>query len=309
MTPELLPEPAESERFLFTLADFDSRSPKGTWLDERIAHLSASSLGMFRRCPEQWRQRYLLGRKEPPGEGLVIGNFFHGAMEFNYHRKIRTREDRKLEEVIQYLGDKVIPDVVDKAGGPGEIKWDTPDPGKALERARSDALRVTASYYRTVVPRIQPFETEQRLEWHIRGVPVPVIGYLDVVAEGGATGRIIDTKTGKQAVKRVKPSWQMQGMLYATWSGMPVEYHSLNRAAMPTINTPLEAPELLVRASQKESVNLQQTIVTMVEMIEWLYATHGPNEPWPTLGRYADWSMSSSPCGYCGYRRDCVAWQ
>jgi hypothetical protein len=54
----------------------------GAW-PERIEHLSASSIGMFRRCPEQFRHRYILGEKERPGEALLIGSAFHTGLEFN----------------------------------------------------------------------------------------------------------------------------------------------------------------------------------------------------------------------------------
>ena len=38
-----------------------------------------------------------------------------------------------------------------------------------------------------------------------------MIGYVDVQD----ADRVLDTKTGKQASRKVKPSWQLQGRLYA----------------------------------------------------------------------------------------------
>lgn len=294
-----------SERHLFSLTDFDPKytRPRGTWLDNRIAHLSASSIGMFRRCPEQWRQRYVLGKKEPPGEALTIGNFFHETMQFNYSQKTWSRTDRPLSEMLTFLQDEAVPRVLEAAGGVNEISWDLEDKWKALERARADSNRILSNYHAQVLPLVQPFETEQRLEWHITGVPVPVIGYLDVVAEGP---EIVDTKTGKKVSNKVKPGWMTQGTLYASWSGIPVAYHSMSRAGK--IVTPLQSPELLVLPNQKEAVNLAETIKTMIHMIETLYENPGPDRPWPTWGKFADWSMSTLPCGYCGYRKDCVAW-
>lgn len=297
--------PELSERFLFDLADFDVKhTTRGDWLG-RMDHLSASSLGMFRRCPEQFRNRYLLKRKEPPGEAIVVGSFFHETMEWNYKKKVWAREDQPLSEMVTYLQDEAVPSVLNGAGGIDEVRWDSQDKWKSLDKARGDAQRITSTYYNRVLPRIQPTETELRLEWHIRDVPVPVIGYLDVIAEGP---RVIDTKTGAKAVKKVKPGWMLQGHIYAAWSGIPVEYHSINRAENVTVNTPLEAPELLIRPNQREAANLAGVIQTMVGQIEHLMATIGPDEPWPTWGKFADWSMSTLPCNYCGFRKGCPAW-
>lgn len=298
-------------RFLFDLSDFDPKPlvKKGTWLG-KIDHLSATSIGMFRRCPRQWQQRYLKGRKEPPGEAIVVGNFFHGAMQHNHTQKAWSREDRPLPELIGYMQDEVVPSVLNAAGGANEIRWDGHDVWKSLDKARSDASHVVAQYHGQVLPRIQPYATEQRLEWHIAGSPVPIIGYLDVIAEGSAfqsvRGRIIDTKTGNKSATKIKPGWRTQADLYSAWSGLDVEFHCASRAGK--INTPLESPELLVHPSQKEAQNLSYTIAQMVKQIEWMYETFGEDDPWPTWGRYADWSMSILPCNYCGYRGDCPAW-
>ena len=31
---------------------------------------------------------------------------------------------------------------------------------------------------------------------------------------------------------------------------------------------------------------------------------YGPDEPWPTTGRFHTWA-----CDYCGFRGDCPAWK
>ena len=71
---------------------------------------------------------------------------------------------------------------------------------------------------------------EQRIEWQARGFPLPIIGYLDTITDDA---RIVDTKTGKQVTKKVKPSWQLQGLIYANATTLPVEFHSISRAKTP----------------------------------------------------------------------------
>src|SRR6188472_1890336 len=189
---------------------------------ERIKHLSATSIGMFRRCPEQFRHRYILGEKERPGEGLVIGSAFHEGVEYNYAQKIQSHEDRPTAEVVEYLQDVGVPKVLEEQGGAEEIAWDSDDAVKGVDLLRRDSERILIRYHEDVVPRIQPVSLEEQLYIHDPRLPVPLLGYVDVRDEA----RVIDTKTGKQANSKLKPSWQLQATLYGAMTGLPVEYHS-----------------------------------------------------------------------------------
>jgi PD-(D/E)XK nuclease superfamily len=275
------------------------------WLG-RFAHLSSTSLGMFRRCPRQFYKRYILGEKERPGEALVIGSTFHESLEHNYLQKIESHEDLPLSEVIEYLQDAAVPKVLEEAGGADEIRWDVGgDTTLAVDRMRSDSERITSAYHQTVLPRIQPVAVEQRFEWRPDGFPVPIIGYLDTITDDART---VDTKTGKQVQRKLKPSWQLQGLIYANAVGLPVEFHSISRAKTPAICTSLESDEMVIHPEQRQSENLVSLMRLMVEQIAWFYSLYGPDEEWPATGRLADWSQNLLPCKMCGWQKDCPAW-
>lgn len=283
---------------------------------ERIKHLSATSIGMFRRCPEQFRHRYILGEKERPGEGLVIGSMFHEAVEFNYAQKIESHTDRPVAEVVEYLQDEAVPKVLEANGGAEEISWDAADAAKGVEVARRDSERILVRYHEDVVPRIQPVALEEELFIRDPSLIVPIIGYVDVRAGTEVVldttsiwqpDRIIDTKTGKQSVSKLKPSWMLQATLYSAMTGLPVEYHSISRAATPKITTGLQSQDLIFTPSDVKTRNVISTAAQVAKMIAWMYSTYGPDETWPTMGRFADWSMSFSPCGNCGWRKVCPA--
>lgn len=233
----------------------------------------------------------------------MIGSVFHETLEWNYRQKIDSHEDLPLSNMVEYLHDAAVPKVIENAGGEGEVRWDD---GSGLDAARADSERVTAAYRNTVTPRIQPARIEQRFEVAVAGLPVPIIGYLDTITDDQ---RVIDTKTGKRVEKKVKPSWQLQGLLYASSSGLPVEFHSVSRAKTPNIVTAVESDEMTVWPSKSEAQNLNMTIVAICEQIQWLYDRLGPEETWPTWGRFADWSMNMLPCNFCAWRRQCPAWQ
>ena len=142
----------------------------------------------------------------------------------------------------------------------------------ALDRARSDAQRMTGAYHTVVLPRIQPVAVEQRIEWQPRGFPLPVIGYLDTITDDH---RILDTKTGKQVTRRLKPSWNLQGLVYSNARQMPVEFHSVSRAKTPAICTPLESEEMVIEPNRQQADNLIRLMRLLLDQIEWYMNRYG----------------------------------
>jgi len=281
----------------------DAASHGEVLLTDHFHHLSASSIGMLMRCPRQFQHRYLRGEKERPGGNLMIGSFFHETLDWNYSQKVTSHRDEPFADAIQYLHDAAIPKVLeeDAGGDPEEVSWDT-----TFEDARSDAERITGAYYKTVVPRIQPFATEQKFEIEIPEVEVPVIGYIDVQE----TNRVVDTKTGKNASRKVKPSWMLQGRLYSFATQKPTEYHSISRAKTPTIVTALESADMVVEPPTPiQTDNMVRIVQHAAALIRYFLATIGLEEEWPTWGAIPDWSRNVLPCDMCGWRQGCPAWE
>jgi hypothetical protein len=267
-----------------------------------MQHLSATSIGMLYRCPRQFRHRYLLHEKERPGESIVVGSFFHKTLNWNYDQKVLSHVDQPLSEAVQYLQDVAVPTVLEENGGSEMVSWDK---GSSLDAARSDAERITGAYYHTVVPRIQPVKTEERFEIKVEGVEVPVIGYIDIEDEH----RVIDTKTGKQVAKKIKPSWQLQGRLYSFAARKPTEFHSISRARTPSICTGLESDQMTVPVPSKQQVKHTTHLVNeAANLIRYFLTIYGVEEEWPTWGATPDFSRTLFPCDFCGWRSDCPAW-
>jgi hypothetical protein len=290
---------------LSSLADFLAVPAHEKPWPEQVTHLSQSSIGMLFRCPRQFFRRYLKGEKERPGGAIVIGSFFHEALDHNYKQKIGSFQDLPLSEMITYLHDEGIPRVLaqQEVESPDDIRWDK---GDSLDTARADAERITTAYGKTVMPRIQPTGTDFKFELEVEHVPVPVIGYVDVWDDL----RTVDTKTGKQAVSKVKPSWRLQGSLYAWATGRPTEYHSISRAANPKIVTALESDELVVPVpSENQGKNIQHILRLATAQISFYYSQYGDEEDWPATGAIPDWTRNMLPCSYCGWAAGCPAWE
>jgi hypothetical protein len=275
--------------------------PAEASIADHMEHLSQSSIGMLYRCPRQFQHRYLRGEKERPGGNLIIGGFFHSTLEWNYAQKISSHRDQPLSDAVQYLHDVAVPEILEKEGGEDWIAWDT-----NLEDARSDATRITSAYYRTVVPRIQPTKVEEKFAIEVPEVEVPVIGYVDVQDEG----RVIDTKTGKQVSKKIKPSWQLQGRMYSFATQKPTEFHSISRAKTPTIATPLEHGEQMVVPvpSPGQMAEFTRIVQQAAALIRYFLDRYGLDQEWPTWGAIPDFSRTILPCDFCGWRQGCPAW-
>jgi hypothetical protein len=263
-----------------------------------IEHFSASSLAMLARCPRQWQERYIHGRKERPGEALVLGTAVHRVVEFNYAQKIASHADLPLTEIVTYFDDVAWYEALaDRQEDGDEVKWDTDQ-----DNARTRGRAITYGYHSQVSERVQPVSVETKIAADV-GLPVPVLGYADCLTKTN----VIDVKTSKQARREVKPEWRFQSAVYGSIIGLPVDFHVC--AASPTthkasIYTPLEHPGLSVWMPEEARHEAARNIRAMAWMVNHFYRQLGPDEPWPTTGMAHPWA-----CSFCGFRSDCPAWK
>jgi PD-(D/E)XK nuclease superfamily len=271
--------------------------PSEAWLDGYIQHFSATSLRLLKVCPEAWRQRYILGRKERPGEALVIGSAVHDAVGHSHRQKIESHQDLPASEVIDFFHDKAWPEAVNEHGE-DQIRWDIkPD------AARLDGARVASAYHTTVSPKVQPLAVEKKIEFVVSGVAVPFIGYIDWEEEANND----DLKTGKQVQRKPDAHWRLQGMIYTAATGKPTHFHSASRAKVPSIATPLTDEAMIVNLREAQRPTVETILQHYAMDVETYFERWGPDDPWPTTGLYMDYKGGAA-CSFCGFRRDCVAW-
>jgi PD-(D/E)XK nuclease superfamily protein len=273
-----------------------------------IEHLSASSLGMLARCPEQFRQRYVLGKKERPGEALVIGTAVHKTAEENFRQKIESHEDLPASWLIQWYDDVGFPLALEERQEKGEeVAWDT-DPEGARKRGRAITTAYHTSYesadghHPSPASRVQPLTVETRVEADF-GLPVPIIGYADVETEQ----TVIDIKTSKTARRQIKPEWRIQGAVYSTITLKPIDFHCVSASEKQfraTVFTPLEAPDLSLWLPPEARAETQRNVRAMAWMAHHFMETLGPDDPWPTTGQVHPWA-----CSWCAFKPDCPAWK
>lgn len=272
--------------------------PEFRWLGY-FTHFSNTSLRLLKVCPEAYRQRYVLGKKERPGEALTVGKAVHGAVGHNLRQKLTTHEDLPVGEVVEYYHDLAWPKAVELDGGEDEIRWD----GKPAE-ARRDGERMTQAYHKVVTPTVQPItQPEEKITVHVDGVPVPFIGYLDVEEEAN----VADVKTGKQVQRKPDSNWRIQGAIYSLAKRKPTHFHSVSRAKPPSIATPLTDPQMVIPWRPDIGEVTARVLRDYTVQVEMFMNHYGPDQPWPTTGVFMDYKGGAA-CGYCGFRKTCVAW-
>lgn len=191
-----------------------------------LEHLSYSSISKYMRCPRQWYYHYIEQRPTSPSAALINGSATHNTIERMWYD---TQTD------ILDIWEQEWTRCVDEARG--EIDWGDKDEMVHYE----DGLRVIKSpsilpHIRAIQPRSE-LDVERKVELHVPEVPVPIIGYIDVIDAREVPG---DIKTSSRAwsQKRADDSLQPTFYLAALWqAGVPVtgefRYYILTKTKSP----------------------------------------------------------------------------
>ncbi|MCK5016063.1 MAG: PD-(D/E)XK nuclease family protein [Candidatus Peribacteraceae bacterium] len=209
----LQPKMTEAELELF--GDFKMVYPERCRDDTDDGHLSASSVGMYCRCPFQFFKRYVEGKKQPPGVAMEEGKSHHVALEGNNRHKIKKGRDRKAKENVEQFCD----DWSDRQKGIPKKQWqfsnDTP---KSIV---TRGTIIQTKYAKEIAPLFKPKWVEKEVRIDIG--PVHMLGYIDVYGSlkldqfgflsknGNYKPTVMDYKTAARAksVKELENSIQL----------------------------------------------------------------------------------------------------
>lgn len=163
-----------------------------------LDHLSYSSISKYQTCPRAWRFHYLDQVETPTSPNLVFGSAFHQAVE-DY---LITREMNWATHWEQQLADSP------------EIAWgkDTPE-GMADLGNRMLTQPEIIGVLDGIEPLIvdEQLMIEKRIELRVPGVPIPIIGYIDLVEADGVPA---DFKTSSRSWNASKAREEMQPSFY-----------------------------------------------------------------------------------------------
>jgi hypothetical protein len=257
------------------------------WPAQLGDHLSASRLSSFYRCPEAFRRKYLLGEWEAKSVALHWGSAHHRAIERNYEQKISSHEDLPADEVEDAFRDAFVTDDLDS------LRWDEGEkPAETLDAG----IALIRLYHERVAPRVQPLAVEEPFSFRVPGLPVDVIGRIDVRAIVDGQRRTIEEKTSNRAVATPKDDWRFQGRVYRRAHPVPVQWHvSVKHPTSPAVYTPAEKPGLLFEPTDALAAATDALILNRARLMVAMFNAFGPDQPWPDAVEH------QFACNYCQF--------
>lgn len=254
-----------------------------------VERLSATSLAEAITCPEQFRLKRIKKLPERNNIAKLLGTAFHEGIADNYRWKMEHGFDLPDTAVLGRFNG-AWDSAIEKEGEP---EWKE-HPDKVKETGHG----MLNLYMKKVAPGITPLKVEQWFEESVPGIPVPLVGVIDLEV----SDRIKETKTSASKLKKPKPNWRLQGRIYQLMVDKPVEHVIVTKQVTPQIVTASEEPGLLTPVQNRDvTVKILQQAAAMVND---LYARYGPDEPWPAHGTFHDWL-----CSYCSHKPNCFAWK
>lgn len=166
-----------------------------------IEHLSYSSITAYLDCPENWRRKYIAKEPTMSSPALVFGSAFHGTIE-----KFVVEPATDILSIWSGAWNKAIESQ--------PIFWGTDTP----EETYNDGVRMFSNAaLLEEVKKIKPgvdeagAKIERKVELRVPGVPIPIIGYIDIILEDGTPA---DFKTSSRSWSDDKAADSLQGLFY-----------------------------------------------------------------------------------------------
>ena len=168
-----------------------------------IEHLSYSSISSYLGCGANWKYHYIDQVPTLTSPELVFGSAFHGTVESfvgnNHQGDLATLWQEKWGKQLE----------CDQ-----KVDWGTDTP----EFFRDEGKRILSHkdiqagiFSIKAAKSDQGAKIEQKVELHVPGVPLPVIGYIDIITEDGIPG---DFKTSGKSWSADKALNEMQPLFY-----------------------------------------------------------------------------------------------
>src|SRR5215831_16727955 len=258
-----------------------------TW-PRNLDHISASSLKMACRCPEQWRMVYVKGRRVPPNAAMIAGSSDHAAIEYSMQQKIHTYQDLpvgvvqerfvyELEERVEEVG---IADLEVKKRG--EKLSGVSAKREELGKLKESGVIFVGNYQTQVSPRVQPTAVEQEFVLRNDKFPVKVEGRIDLIGtiDKDVAPRIIDRKRRGSFNKKPEPEWVVQGRIYQLAHEYPHDWH-----VTFTRNGSIQMGGDAYTIEPQPRWKSEKLLEHVIGEIGYYMQRFGPDENWPARGQ------------------------
>lgn len=169
-----------------------------------IEHLSYSSISTYMSCPELWRRKYIAKEPTFSTPALVFGSAIHQTLE------TYICQNEKTTDKLLVLWSGAWAQATEKE----TVVWgiDTP------EQHYNEGIRILGDAkvqyeINTLMPKKNGdgFEIERKVELRVPSVPIPIIGYIDLITQDGVPG---DFKTSSKSWSSDRAAGELQPLFY-----------------------------------------------------------------------------------------------
>lgn len=174
-------------------------------------HVSATQVGMFCRCGEQYRRRYVEKHIIPPGMALHVGSGYHVGAEVNCRQKIESRRDLPVADIV----DAAVAGFDARINADGcELTEEEASRGLAVTLGEAkDRLVILSTLHATEqAPDYQPVAVEETCRIILPRASRDLLGILDLADD---RDRIVDFKTGARKKPQSAADESLQLTVYA----------------------------------------------------------------------------------------------
>lgn len=174
----------------------------------KIEYLSYSSINSYLTCGESWRRRYINKEPTKTTAALLFGSAYHSTIE----ERIKARVERQPIPNIEQSWRRHWKVNLEKSGN--GVDWEGEEP---TTHENDGALVVTSKDVIGMIDAIKPMIDEQgiymerKITLNVPGVPVPIIGYIDIMTADGVPG---DFKTASRMWEKGKAKEEIQPLFY-----------------------------------------------------------------------------------------------
>lgn len=250
-------------------------------------HLSASSIGLFSRCGEAWRRRYVEGDIVPPTAALARGKAFHAAAAFNMTQKIDSGKDVTVGDAQDVATDSAKVELEDS---------DVPDSDKSL--VVDKVAMMAAGHIELQAPSVMPIAVEKEFRI-VTNLSRDFIGFIDVVGnviDGDTVGDepvVVDWKTSQKSPNKSDALESIQLTGYAATEMQERGLSEIGVRLDHLILTPKgKAPKRKVLESKRDGADVKALAHRLVQINKAIDA-----EIYPPAA-VGSWQCSPKWCGY-----------
>ncbi len=251
-----------------------------------IDHLSFSSITSYLNCSKAWKYKYLEKLETKTSSQLLFGSAWHKTVEAIVAGAVDGESYKK-----DFWKQSLLSEIEQSQKKNQVVEWG----GETEESLINAGLRLLNSEeVKKGLLSIYPGndekgpKIERKIELRVPGVPIPVIGYIDIITEDGVCG---DFKTSGKSWSETQAKDSLQPLFYMA---------GLKQMGMP-------APDLFrhyVFVKTKEPKF--QVIETSYQPFEVMFLFRLINNVWQAIEKEA---FFENPGGWLCSERFCDFWK